>query len=72
MRPSFVRLVVVSVLASWVVGFVVIFLYSRSRPWTDEQARSDGVFLVHELLEEERKARAAELRAAVEPGAEDM
>jgi signal transduction histidine kinase len=56
-------LVVVSVLASWVVGFVVIFLYSRSRPWTDEQARSDGVFLVHELLDEERAPnRAGRLR----------
>jgi signal transduction histidine kinase len=56
-------LVVVSVLASWAVGFVVIFLYSRSRPWTDEQARSDGVFLVHELLDEERAPnRAGRLR----------
>ena len=56
-------MVVVSVLASWAIGFVVLFLYSRSRPWTDEQARSDGVFLVHELLDQQPEPnRAARLR----------
>ena len=60
MRPSFVRLVIGFVLASWAVGFVVIFLYSRSRPWTDEQARRDGVFLVHDVLEQESRPNRAQ------------
>ena len=53
MRRSFVRLVVGSVVASWAVGFVVIYSYARSRSWTDEHARRDGVFLVHEELDQE-------------------
>jgi signal transduction histidine kinase len=53
-------LVIGFVLASWAVGFVVIFLYSRSRPWTDEQARRDGVFLVHDVLEQESRPNRAQ------------
>ena len=63
MRRSFVRLVVFSVVACWVVGFIVLALYSRSRSWTDERARTDGVFLAYELLEQESpSSRARRLR----------
>jgi signal transduction histidine kinase len=29
-----------------------MLLYSRNQSWTDEEVRSDGVFLIHELLEQ--------------------
>lgn len=63
MRRSFVRLVVGSVLACWVVGFIVLAMYSLSRSWTDERARTDGVFLAYELIEQESpSSRARRLR----------
>jgi signal transduction histidine kinase len=52
MRRSFVRLTVGSVLACWAFGFVVVFLYTGSLSWTEEKARSDGVFLVYEMLDQ--------------------
>lgn len=52
MRRSFVKLVVSSVLACWAIGFVAIVLYARNQSWTDERARSDGVFLAYELLDQ--------------------
>jgi signal transduction histidine kinase len=52
MRRSFVRLVVSSVLASWLVGFLVVLIYVRSQSWLDERAEGDGVFLAHELLDQ--------------------
>lgn len=62
MRWSFVRLTAGSVLLCWVVSFAFIAAYSRSRSWTDKRARTDGVFLAYELLnEEERRDRAARL-----------
>jgi len=62
MRRSFVKLIVSSVLALWIVGFAVVVLYSRSKSWTEEQARSDGVFLLYELLDQTPAAsRAARL-----------
>ena len=63
MRRSFLRLVVGSVLTCWAVGFVVLFLHSRSQSWTDERARRDGVFLAHEILDREpAPSRAERLR----------
>jgi signal transduction histidine kinase len=57
-------LVVGSVLACWLVGFVLLFLYSRSLSWTDDRVRTDGVFLVHEILNQEKASkRAGRLRA---------
>jgi signal transduction histidine kinase len=50
-------LVVGSVLACWLVGFVILFLYSRSLSWTDDRARTDGVFLVHEILNQEKASK---------------
>ena len=62
MRWSFVRLTAGSVLLCWVVSFALLAAYSRSRSWTDERARTDGVFLAYEILdEEERQDRAARL-----------
>ncbi len=56
------RLTAGSVLLCWVVSFAVLAAYSRSRSWTDERARTDGVFLAYEILdEEERQDRAARL-----------
>lgn len=60
MRRSFVRLVVGSVLTCWAVGFVVLFFYVRSQSWTNERARGDGVFLVHEILDREPASSRAE------------
>ena len=56
------RLTAGSVLLCWVVSFALLAAYSRSRSWTDERARTDGVFLAYEILdEEERQDRAARL-----------
>lgn len=66
MRPSFVRLVVHRVLFFWAVSIIAILLYSRTREWTHERARGDGVFLIHELLDQtpapDRAARLEGLR----------
>ncbi|MEM7437726.1 MAG: ATP-binding protein [Myxococcota bacterium] len=66
MRRSFVRLVIGSVLTCWAIGFVVLVLYARSETWTDERAQRDGVFLVHDLLDQEpagsRKERLRQLQ----------
>lgn len=50
MRRSFVKLVALSVLGCWLVGFVLLATYSLNMPWTEERARSEGIFLVHEML----------------------
>lgn len=50
MRPSFVRLVVTSVLATWAIGGLTLWVYARSQSWTSSRARTDGVFLMHELV----------------------
>ena len=56
------RLTAGSVLLCWVVSFALLAAYSRSRSWTDERARTDGVFLAYEILDEEgRQDRAARL-----------
>ena len=60
MRRSFIRLVVGSVLAVWALGFVALFAYSRTLSWTDERARTNGVFLAHELLDEDPPDRRAQ------------
>jgi signal transduction histidine kinase len=66
MRGSFLRLVAVSVVAAWAASFVVLVSYSRTLSWTDERAKTDGVFLVHQLLDtlpaERRARRLDELR----------
>lgn len=67
MRRSFVRLVIGSVLTCWAVGFVVVALYSRSESWTDERAQRDGVFLAHELLDQEPAPRRADRLRQLEP-----
>ena len=51
MRRSFLQLVVVSVLATWSIGFIVMAIYGRTLSWTEEKARGDGVFLAYELLD---------------------
>jgi signal transduction histidine kinase len=65
-RRSFVWLVVTSVVACWVLGLVVLALYVRNLVWTEEKARSAGVFFVHELLDDlepdQRATRLTELR----------
>ncbi|MEM7136049.1 MAG: ATP-binding protein [Myxococcota bacterium] len=63
MKRSFVRLVIGSVLTCWAIGFVVLVLHARSETWTDVRAERDGVFLVHDLLDQEPATnRAARLR----------
>ncbi len=67
MRPSFVRLVLGSVVAFWAAGFAVGILYVRSRDWTEEDARQDGVFLVHQLLAAEPPERRAQRLLELRP-----
>jgi signal transduction histidine kinase len=45
-------LVVISVLTSWAIGVAVMLLYVRSQSWTEEKAMGNGVFLIHQLLDE--------------------
>lgn len=60
MRPSFVRLVVFSVIACWLAGFLVMVAYGRSLSWIDDRARDDGIFLFQELLDETPPEHRAE------------
>jgi len=63
MRRSLVKLVVISVLACWAIVWVAVILYSRNLTWVDKRARTDGVFLAHELLDStEEASRPARLR----------
>lgn len=66
MRRSFVRLVVSSVLGCWTLGLAVTLFYGGSVRWTEDKARTAGVFLVYEILDAlpraERRARLVELR----------
>ena len=66
MRRSFLKLIVSSVLLCWAIGFVTMFVYARNQSWTDERARTDGVFLAYELLDREpaehRAGRLQELQ----------
>ena len=66
MRRSFVRLVVGTVLLFWLCMFVLAVFVSHRMSWLDQRARTDGVFLAHELLDDtppgQRAARLAELR----------
>jgi len=65
-RRSFVKMVATGVVVAWVLGFAVIVLWVLGQEWTEESARSDGVFLVHDMLKkapkETREERLAELR----------
>lgn len=66
MRRSLIRLVVGSVLFFWILTFVVAQVYSRRQSWSEERARTDGVFLAFELLQKEaaphRQARLGDLQ----------
>ncbi|MEM1031009.1 MAG: ATP-binding protein [Myxococcota bacterium] len=63
MKPSFFRLIARSVIAAWLLGFMIVFSYARSQEWTEARARDDGVFLLHELIEQTPvPARAEKLR----------
>ncbi|MCH9682504.1 MAG: hypothetical protein K0V04_13795 [Deltaproteobacteria bacterium] len=67
MRRSFRRLIAASVLMAWLLGFVVIMVWSRTKSWTQERAQGDAIFLFHELLDQtpaaDRAERLAELQA---------
>jgi signal transduction histidine kinase len=66
MRRSFIRLFLVSVLATWVVGFTVLFGYTYTLRWAEDRAQHSGIFLIHDLLTstpvEQRERRLAELQ----------
>ena len=66
MKRSLVRTVALGVIGSWLIGFIALFTYARTRRYTEEDARADGAFLAHSLLDElspeERAARVIELR----------
>lgn len=51
MKRSFVKLIVTSVLAFWTLGFIVVVLYALNQSWTEDRARGDGVFLIHDMLD---------------------
>ena len=51
MRRSFLRLVIVTVLVSWLTLIVGTAVYFIGQDWTPEQARKQGVFLVHRSLD---------------------
>lgn len=67
MRRSFLRLVISSVLLTWVLGIVVFVLFVRSLGWTEDRARIDGVFLAHELLDRTPAAGRPERARALQP-----
>ena len=49
-----------SVLVSWALGFVVLAAYVNSIRWTEDRARSDGVFLMFEQLDQAPPGARAE------------
>ena len=59
MRKSLVRMVVFSVLACWVLGYVALAFFVRSRVWDEDKVRRAGVFLVYELLEQTPESNRA-------------
>ena len=65
MRRSFRRMVLLSVLLTWALSFLLIAVYTQPISWGEQRAEKDGVFLMHELLDEvpapERPDRLAEL-----------
>lgn len=64
MRRSFLKLAVTSVLVCWSVGLLVLYIHAGRMSWVDKRARTDGVFLAHELLDAEPAERRADrLRA---------
>ncbi|MEM1023063.1 MAG: ATP-binding protein [Myxococcota bacterium] len=65
MRPSFIRLVVTTVLLSWVLGAGSVVLYARQLPWTGEQARARGAPAVFRLLDGVAAPERPELMAAL-------
>ncbi len=63
MKPSILRLVVTSVVGCVLIVTLVAVLYVRTKSWTADRAREDGVFLVHEMLASlPEEARRDELR----------
>ncbi|MEL6543528.1 MAG: ATP-binding protein [Myxococcota bacterium] len=66
MKRSFLRLVISSVLACWVLGFVAAAVYAKSVTWSESRARAAGVFLVFETLNrlppDQREATLESLR----------
>lgn len=64
-RRSFFRWVIRVVLVAWLLSFGAVVLWATTRSWIEERAQSDGVFLVHAMLDEvpapARAARLAEL-----------
>jgi methyl-accepting chemotaxis protein len=67
MRRSILRLVVSSVFLCWALAFVVMNIYVRSLSWTEVRARTDGVFLVHQLLDREPASRRPERLRELQP-----
>jgi signal transduction histidine kinase len=59
MRGSFVRLIVISVLACWAIGIAVVAAYMGRQTWSLDDARTDGVFLVYEMLNQAEPADRA-------------
>ena len=51
MRTSFIRLVAGFVVLSWAALLGMGMVFARLQSWTDDRAKTDGVFLVHELLD---------------------
>lgn len=56
-----------SVLLCWAVGFLVVVLNSRRLSWTEETARTDGVFLVYQMLNEALAPTRAERLGRLRP-----
>ena len=50
MRLSLIRFQLVSVLCSWALFIIIIILYFSNSSWSQEKAKSDGVFLMYETL----------------------
>jgi len=65
-RRSLQKLLFGTVLLGWVLGLALTVLYARGLAWTVDRARTDGVFLVYELLADEppsaRNERLDQLR----------
>ncbi len=41
---------------SWAIGFAILIAYAQTLSWTNQRARHEGVFLVHEILDQEPDA----------------
>ena len=66
MRFSLIRIQLISVLCSWALFIIIIILYFSNSTWSHDQAKNDGVFLMHETLSSTKPDKREETLAKIQ------